>query len=179
MWSVLLSMVTVQCAIERYCRPIYQPQCATFFNGTELAYEAPIIWYTAAPLTDTLSQFNDFTQLLSLNNYCSYLLHVFLCIHYFPPCNPALNCKEIVVPCRALCEEVMAECLDYVYDHYNIARPEHLNCVNFPVNSSDDQYIMVACPNPGMHTQVLWLRIRCRYVVIYLRIGLELISKVL
>ena len=124
-WSAILIVVPVQCAIlfERQCQWISQSECATFFNGTELTSEAPM-WYATFPnarhlsLKDALTEFGHFYPLFSLNNYCSYLLHVFLCIHYFPPCNPALNCKEIVMPCRAVCEEAMAECLDYVYEHY-------------------------------------------------------------
>ena len=144
--------------IERQCLHTYQKECVTFFNGKEVA-PSESFQYSLFPnarnlsLVDALGEFNDFYLLLSLNNYCSYLLHSFLCIHYFSPCDPESNSKVFVVPCRAVCEEAAVECrLDYVLDHYvNIPRPQHLNCANFPVESSDsDDDVIVACPSPGI-----------------------------
>ena len=112
--SALLAMAGTP-VIERQCLQTYQKECVTFFNGKEVA-PSESLQYSIFPnarnlsLVDTLTEFNDFYLPLSLNNYCSYLLHSFLCIHYFSPCDPESNSKVFVVPCRAVCEEAAVEC---------------------------------------------------------------------
>ena len=141
---------------QRQCLPTYAYQCANFFSGGNGFASSELFQYSVfpnardLPLTDAIREFGDFNPLLILNNYCSYLLHSFLCIHYFPPCDPTSNHVKLVVPCRAVCEEAMLQCLNFVYDHYNIPSPPHLNCTNFPLESSDLADVIVACPTPGM-----------------------------
>ena len=155
--SALLAGAPVLCSIQRQCLQTYQKECVTFFKGKEVA-PSESLQHSIFPnarnlsLVDALGEFNDFYRLLSLNNYCSYLLHSFLCIHYFSPCDPTRSNGEVfVVPCRAVCEEATVECrLDYVYDHLDISRPQHLNCANFPVESSESGDVIVACPSPGI-----------------------------
>ena len=158
-WSALLFGMSVPRSIERQCLLTYPKECSSFFRGTEVAPSGSLQQYSIFPnarnllLTDALREFGDFNRLLSLNNYCSYLLYSFLCIHYFSPCDPESNSNVFVVPCRAMCEEAAVECLDYVFNDYlNISRPHHLNCANFPVESSDSENDLVACPSPGKIT---------------------------
>ena len=152
-WSVVL--VAGSWPRERRCLNVYQPECATFFNGgvQTNAVGSASLWPSTFPnarnlsLAHAMGEFDDFQILLSVDNYCSYLLHSFLCIHYFPPCNPDTERPMMVVPCRAICEEAMAECLDKVYTIFS--RPKHMECRNFPVADGMDDNVIVACPTPG------------------------------
>ena len=154
-WSAVLIVVPVKCS---KCVEVYQRECAHFFNGvgntSNVAVTSALPWPSAFPnarglfLTQVLREFESYRQLLSFDNYCSHLLHTFLCLHYFPPCVPTpAGGKPLppVVPCRGLCEEAWSECLDFVYSHYELAPPEHLRCDNFPESATD----FVACPTPG------------------------------
>ena len=154
-WSAILVGISASRTIERQCLRTYQRECSSFIRGTEVA-PSESFQYSIFPnarnllLIDALKEIGDFTPLFCLNNYCSYLLHSFLCIHYFSPCDPESNNDVLVVPCRAVCEEASAECLDYVFNDYlNISRPQHLNCTNFPVEFSDSEDVIVACPSPS------------------------------
>ena len=165
-WSAVLIALPVQCVRQgtAKCLDIPIPECALFFNGVhgrkEVAGPPSSLppWYSTFPskrglfLPEALTQFGNFEALLSLNNYCSYILHIFLCLHYFPPCDPTRppDSEELptVLPCRAICEEAWSECLNFVYHHHNIPRPEHLNCSNFPVAFEPSDFL--ACPNLGM-----------------------------
>ena len=157
-WSA--ASTTLPPLLERKCLNISQIECAAFFNGVETSNVGSEIslWPTTFPnarnlsLVDALLEFSGFNALFSrLNkNYCSYLLHSFLCIHYFPPCSQTTKDQtpQLVVPCRAVCEDAMEECLDDLYNNYiNISRPKHLDCRNFPDES--DGSVIVACPSPG------------------------------
>lgn len=169
--AVQLLVAPLSCTAERRClTEVFQPtSCSNFFgSGVEASLNpvdsnrlssAQVSWPSLFPNSrnqsesDALSEFLDFSGLLHLDNYCSYLLHSFLCIHYFPPCNPSSTKNLMVLPCREVCELAMTECLNYVYEHYNATRPEHLNCTNFPVraHACDNQAsdFIVACPTPG------------------------------
>lgn len=155
--SAVLITVPVKCAPNSKCVDVYQRECAQFFNGVEgqntsnVAVTSTSLWPSTFPnarglfLTQVLREFQSYRELLSFDNYCSHLLHTFLCFHYFPPCIPSKP-LDSVVPCRALCEEAWSECLDFVYSHYELPRPEHLSCDNIPVPATPD---LVACPTPG------------------------------
>ena len=177
-WSALLVGMCAPWSTERECLPTYQRECLSFFRGTEVAPSESLqhaIFPNARNLfpDEARAEFDDFYPLLSLNNYCSYLLHSFLCIHYVPPCDPTSNSTAFVVPCRAVCEEAAAECLDYVFDNYlNISRPQHLNCSNFPVECSNSDDVLVACPNPGSYIHariiekiVVLCRVLCNFLL--------------
>ena len=153
--SLVLMALSVTCVLERQCLQITQPQCANFFYGNQHGDTEPSLHSTFPNVRNlqvlqALHEFANFNSLLYMNNYCSYLLHSFLCIHYFPPCHPNDAERPMVVPCRSVCEEAMAECLDRVYVTYNISRPEHLECENFPVVGTEDCEYIVACPAPGI-----------------------------
>lgn len=163
--SAVLIAVPVKCAPKSKCLDIYQRNCAQFFNGVQeqnVSNVSPSLWPSTFPnarglfLTEALREFESYRQLLSLDNYCSHLLHTFLCLHYFPPCNPMRppGSKPLppVVPCRALCDEAWTECLDFVFSHYELPRPEHLSCENFPNESAISDF--VACPTPGEYGRV-------------------------
>ena len=172
-------LVATDCMIKRRCLPsVPQSTCSDFFNGVDLGGASSSVsdtnslppvsnpWPSTFPnarnltLMEALEEFSGYERLLCLDNYCSYLLHSFLCIHYFPPCfpddpnsNTPAKDPMLVLPCREVCEVAMEECLDYVYAVYAIPRPEHLNCTNFPerenpCNKQQKDYI-VACPTPG------------------------------
>ena len=164
--SVVFTAAAVRIESEG-CMPIPYHQCSAFFNGDTTGEIAgspvappsprdapPPLRYAKFPnargqmMADALEEFHSFVPLLSLNNYCSYLLHSFLCFHYFSPCIPG---KELpfVIPCRAVCEEAWRECLESVLREYNIY-PEHLNCTNFPIATPDTSNY-VACPDPGTY----------------------------
>ena len=182
-WSLFLVGVAAQliltaplyCATERKCNPnVFQRTCSNFFHGVgassgvedtnrlpPASIPMPSLFPNARNLSivDAMREFSDFDRILELDNYCSYLLHSFLCIHYFSPCDPSSEAgNPLVVPCREICVLAMGGCLDYVFDTYlNISLPEHLNCSNFPTAESannrsctvGDDFI-VACPTPGI-----------------------------
>ena len=176
--ALLLFAGSADCVDERRCvEDVRQASCSRFFSGAvSIGHagsssssgsgnsfpptQAP--WSSTFPnarnltLVEALIEFRAYEKLLSVSNYCSYLLHSFLCIHYFPPCDPtAVSKSPLVVPCRQLCELATEECLDYVFDKYNISRPEHLNCSHFPerdteCTSAEKEVVLTACPTPGI-----------------------------
>ena len=159
-------LVPADCAVERSCVSVPQSTCSRFFRSVEADPSAgtpaqtPLRWPSTFPnarnldLLGALREFSHFIRLLRLDNYCSYLLHSFLCMHYFPPCDPSATSHPMVVPCRELCEVAMDECLiDYVLDYYCISRPQHLNCTTFPERGDpcdmEQMEFIIACPDPG------------------------------
>ena len=152
-WCTIQIIPLANCLPERSCLEVRQDYCASFFNGrdAEAPYSPSSFWPSTFPnainftLPEALIGFSTFKVLLDLDNYCSYLLHSFLCMHFFPPCLPD---KRLIVPCRRVCEEAMEECLNYVYEEYlNVSTPWHLECSNFPVEETD--WVVIACPSPG------------------------------
>ena len=113
------------------------------------------------PHNEALRELEDYRILLERDNYCSYVLHSFLCFHYFSPCLPPVyshfpvpNSRpdlQVTIPCREICEEAWSECLNEVFDTSslkNITPPEHLNCCRFPSTAEDSN--LTVCPTPGI-----------------------------
>ena len=147
-WSVvqLMHLATSYPHPTRSCLNMPELHCANSIGGGYTISPNVIgLTYEAA-----LGEFLSFSQLLELNNYCSYLAHIFLCLHYFPPCAPGQPVPILVLPCRQLCEEAWEECLDYIYySILNTTAPEHLECTNFPIEANETDDFIVACPDPG------------------------------
>ncbi|CAI8057761.1 hypothetical protein GBAR_LOCUS31462, partial [Geodia barretti] len=154
---------------ERICKiDVFERTCSKFFNCAGASVSTiPSAFPNARNQSypQALREFVHFYPiLLDFDSYCSYLLHSFLCIHYFPPCTPEVPPDDsspdpsaepkkipLVVPCRGLCELATSECLDHVYETYpNLSRPEHLICTNFPSETQNTDFI-VACPKPAVH----------------------------
>ena len=122
-------------------------------------------WYARFPnardqqYTEALGEFLDFYRagLLSLDNYCSHMLHNLLCFHYFPKCEP--NRPRLgAIPCQETCNEAQAACIQHARaKRPNFVFPAHLNCSNFPSGSRDCDLVLgeeagctahcSACPN--------------------------------
>ena len=63
----------------------------------------------------------------------------------------------MVLPGRQCCEEVWDECLEYVYSSVlNITAPEHIQCTNFPVEATETDDFLIACPDPSKSNLLLW-----------------------
>ena len=122
------------------CEVVKEKVCSNYFNKTFCSHFPTST--RDLSMEDTISEFSHFLRLLNLDNYCSYLLHTFLCYYYYPVCTLAEN---PLLPCRELCEEVFDECLTKIYKTWRISPPEHLNCSRFPTALS----CPTICPPPG------------------------------
>ena len=120
-----------------------ESQCARHFN---FSFYGMFPTNRHLSMRQAVSEFAAFLPLLKLNNYCSHVLHSFLCYHYFPPCAKASH--PAYLPCREVCEVAWDECLDLAYQMYSIPPPEHLNCTNFPSKYTSNYTI---CPHSGTH----------------------------
>lgn len=120
-----------------------ESQCARHFN---FSFNGMFPNSRDLSMPQAVSEFSAFLPLLELNNYCSHVLHSFLCYHYFPPCAPESH--PAYLPCREVCEVAWKECLDLTYQMYSIPPPEHLNCTNFPSKYTSNYTV---CPDSGTH----------------------------
>lgn len=137
------------------CQLVEETQCTRHFNRP---------FYGVFPtrklsMSQAVSEFGNFLPLLELNNYCSHVLHSFLCYHYFSPCLRLgrIDEKEYTAffPCRELCELAWSECLNTTFQHLSIPPPEHLNCQNFPSKYTNSN---IVCPDPGIDCMLVVLR---------------------
>lgn len=135
----LVAIVTAQSPkIDRQCQRVEESLCARHFNFTFLGLFPNS---RGLSMSQAVSEFGEFLPLLELNNYCSHVLHSFLCYHYFPPC--VSDDHPLLLPCREVCEVAWSECLDIAYQMLGIPPPEHLNCANFPIKDN------IVCPDSG------------------------------
>ena len=116
------------------CEEIPPGLCATYFQTGD--------WYGRFPnargqnLSEAVDEFFDFSHFLTMDNYCSHMLHVLLCFHYFPYCEvsrPELG----AIPCCEICNEALTSCITHAKAlQPNFTFPAHLNCNNFPSSYS-------------------------------------------
>ena len=153
------------------CLEVEENACSRYFSGEEgSGMTSALFQWSVSPANrglshkETLRELEDYRILLERDNYCSYVLHSFLCFHYFSPCLPSVYSlpptslptrpdPQVTIPCREICEEAWSECLNEVFDTSslkNVTHPEHLNCSRFP-SAADDSYrgCTVVCPTPG------------------------------
>ena len=132
---VLSDVKVVRPQSDCQCEEISGSICALHFNSGEWRGRFPNS--RNLDKTESIKEFFDFSRLLYLDNYCSHVLYNFLCFHYFPKCDterPRLG----ATPCRETCNEVWTACIDHARSlSANFTFPDHLQCSNFPLGSSE------------------------------------------
>ncbi|XP_078668150.1 uncharacterized protein LOC144909796 isoform X1 [Branchiostoma floridae x Branchiostoma belcheri] len=114
--------------------PIYIPACrdlqynlTTYPNilGHRSQEEARVQLYKFAPL---------------LNVRCSPELKYFLCNVYTPPYDTENGAREVIPPCRPLCETSRADCARLM-NKFGFPWPEQLQCSRFPLPGGSERCI--------------------------------------
>ncbi|XP_078492368.1 frizzled-2-like [Ciona intestinalis] len=123
---LVLLLITVQECKSSNCQEVTTPMCSDIIRYPALM---PNMFghTTQEEANIELHQYYPFLKI-----GCSSYLKPFLCSAFFSPCTSKGTRK---LPCRSLCENTMAGCLE-VATRFGFIVPEALNCERFPEQTS-------------------------------------------